>query len=207
MQLPFKSSPIPETVLIGTEETGVLEIRKLGDLSPLERIYISEQFEQFPNIQREAIAAAREVVKRSPNIPLIEAFNALLTGDQVLLIENLEILIDFQKLSAQVTEQRNLIRATAILKCRVDPNWDLEHTRDANLIHPKLVALLADFLWNEQTGWAPPELITSETDLGESKPSQNRLKRTGQGFTTESKKASRTSKNSTQNGSVTSQSG
>lgn len=169
LKLPFKSQPKKvETVTVGNETIGSLDIPKLGDLSVNERIYINQQMKDYPDLRSEAVKMARAIADKS-GMKLIDVYNALTSGNSELLGDYLEEFVHFQDVMEKTSIQRRVVLASSMLKFRLVPEWEMENTGDANLIHPKLVEAIADFAQKEESGWAVPEPITEE-ELGKSKP-------------------------------------
>lgn len=186
LKLPFKVSPkSTETHILGDEEIGVLEIRRLNDLSPNERIYIREETKGHPDLRSSAVKMAKQIAAKSGQ-KLIDVYNALTSGNTEELGEYLEEFIEFQDLMDKVTLHRRLVTATAILKYRVLPDWELANTSDANQIHPKLVDALADFAQKEESGWKEETTPVTEEDLGKQQSQKNPTgeKSTGESITT-----------------------
>lgn len=167
-RLPFKTLPKDtEKYVVGNDETGTLEIAKIYDLSPNERIYIKQEMESYPDLRSSAVKMARAIATKS-GMKLLDVYNALTNGNTETLGEYLEEFVDFQELMDNVSSQRRLVLATAILKYRVVADWQLQNTGDANLIHPLLVGMVADFAGREESGWAEAVEAITEEDLGKS---------------------------------------
>lgn len=156
-KLKFKVAPKPaELIPVGDEETGILEVPKYGRLSEKENKYIEVTAAELPDLQEEAVKLAKKISDNS-DLSLMEVYQALFSGDVTLLQSHLEDVIDFQVRTAGLVQKLNIIRATAIIKQRIDGNWGLEDTADANQIHPRLVEAIADFALKEQNGWTEDE--------------------------------------------------
>lgn len=167
LKLPFKTAPKEvETHLVGNPEIGELEIRRLNDLSANERIFIREQNKDLPDLRTSAVKMARKIADKT-GMKLLDVYNALTGGNSELLGDYLEEFIEFQSLMEESGSSRRVVMATAILKYRLLPEWEIEDTGDANQIHPKLVEAIADFATKEESGWSEPETV-SEEDLGKS---------------------------------------
>lgn len=121
-----------------------------------------------PDIRSEAVRMAKLISAKS-GMKLLETYNALTQGSTEILGDYLEEFIHFQDVMEKSSQHRRLVLATAMLKFRLVPEWEMENTGDANLIHPKLVEAIADFAQKEESGWAIPEPVTEE-ELGKSKP-------------------------------------
>lgn len=182
-KLPFKTAPkAPETVLVGDEAIGTLEIPKLYDLSPNERIYIREKMQGVPDLRVEAVKLAKAIA-RTTGQKLLDVYNALTRSDTEALGENLEEFINFQELMERASQQRELVTATAILRYRVCPDWTLEDSRDATQISPKLLVAVYEFAQKEEAGWVEAEEGEPITEELLGKSSQAPQIQTGQPFT------------------------
>lgn len=167
-KLKFKVAPKPaELIPVGDEETGILEVPKYGRLSEKENLFIKEESADLPDFQEEAVKLAKKISDES-DLTLLQVYQALLSGELTLIQDHLESVIDFQLKTGGMVSKLNIIRATAIIKQRIDPEWTLENTSDANLIHPRLVELLADFALKELNGWdedAPEEAVETAKEV------------------------------------------
>lgn len=172
-QLPFVVAPQPyELAEVGSNRTGKLQIKKLGSLSPNEQRYIKQLSKDLPDLKRDAVRLAQRIAKEQ-GFSAVDVHSALIQGNAELLSDYLDEVLEFQEAINRVAEQREQFLATAILKFRVDGEWEPEHTGDANLIHPDLVREIALFATREENGWAeeaPPETAEpmTEEDLGNS---------------------------------------
>lgn len=163
MRLPFKIEPKKiEAVPVGDEQIGVLEIPKLTDLSPGERIYIREHTKHLPDI-RGMLARTARAISVKTGMKMTDAYDALAKNDLELLGEYLEEFIDLQQIIERNSTDRRMVLATAMIR-RLEGmgGWQQEDTGNANFIHPKLVEALADFAQKEENGWVEPEPVTEE---------------------------------------------
>ena len=161
-KLPFVSQPTPETVIVGDKLSGTLEIRKLGDLTPNERIYIKEQTKHLPDLRTEAVRVAKAIALATKK-PLLEVYTALTSSDTISLSENLEELLKFQELMEVSGRERPLTMATAIIRYRVNREWTLADTTELMDTSPRLVAHVAEFAQKEESGWTTEvEPVTEE---------------------------------------------
>ena len=168
LRLPYKTAPKKfEKVTIGNAEIGEIEIHKLGDLSPNERTLIKELSKELPDLRQLAVKLAKDIATKSGK-KLLEVYNALTSGDAEALGEYLEEFVSFQDAMDANTTNRALIMATAIIKMRICPDWNIENTGNAEEIRPKLVGLIAEFARNEESGWTVSTEPVSEDDLGKS---------------------------------------
>ena len=66
LKLPFKTAPQGfEKIIVGSPSIGELEIPKMGDLSPNERLYIERQMKDYPDMRQLAAGMAKEIAKTS----------------------------------------------------------------------------------------------------------------------------------------------
>lgn len=167
--LPFITAPKAfESVEVGSANCGVLAIKKLKGLSVNERKYLKELTKDLPDLRKEAVRMAKTIAAEM-GTKLVEVYSALTAGDTEYLSDHLEAVLEFQDKMEQVTEQRIPALATTIIKFRIDPAWAIEDTGNADTIHPELVAAIAEFASNEESGWAQPEAAeVTEEDLGNS---------------------------------------
>lgn len=157
--LPFITQPkAAETVEIGNDRTGILEIKKLGGLSINERKYLQQLTKDLPDLQRLAVKMADSIVKsraaEGEKLELIDVYTALTKSNVEYLGNQLDAVLDFQDAMKLVNEQRAMALATMIVKFRIDPAWTEQDTCD---LHPELLTLLAQFAAGEETNWADAE--------------------------------------------------
>nr|WP_290224238.1 hypothetical protein [Trichocoleus desertorum] len=167
-KLPFviapKAEPIKETV--GNEEIGTLELPRINDLSPSDRLFIRQASKDLPNLQREAVKIAKSIKAQRPTkevfqdpeatepqppveMGLAEIYSALISSDTELLGEFLGEILDYQDVLQRLIDERPVIMATAMLK-RIDSEWTLEDTMQ---LDSKLVSELNQFALKEESGW------------------------------------------------------
>lgn len=198
-KLPFKTQPKAfETVAIGDEEIGVIDLPKMADLSPNERLFLREQM-KGSDLRTEAVRVARAIADKS-GMKVVQVYDALVSSDVEALDGYLEEFIKVQQFMELNGEKRQLAIATAMLR-RIAPEWTIEDTGNAEQIHPKLVALVAEFGNKEESGWATPEPTpTTEEELGKQQTTQTGEKSsgdaedTGETITDSTKKTSATSR-------------
>lgn len=178
LKLPFKIQPKAfEIVAIGNDEIGILELPKLQDLSPNERIFIRESMNKSVDLREEAVKIAR-VISQKSNIPLLEVYNALTTSNTETLSDYLEDFLKFQSLVENHSEHRELVLATVMLR-RLVSEWKIENTGDSAQIHPKLVQLVAEFAAKEESGWTVEQSALTEEDLGKQEKTRTGKKSSG----------------------------
>ena len=167
LKLPYKTAPgKAETVTVGNEITGQLEIPKFGDLSPNERLFIKSQ--NIPDLRKMGVNLARETAAKS-GVPILEVYSALTNGDAQRLGEYLEDFIHFQEQMECISRQKTIVMATAVIKMRLCPEWTIEASEDPQQIHPQLLNEVAEFARREESGWDDsPQVELTEEDLGNS---------------------------------------
>ncbi|MEH1777125.1 hypothetical protein [Nostoc sp.] len=189
LKLPFKTSPQEfEKVTVGNPQIGELELPKYGDISPNERLFIKAA--NLIDIRREAVRLANAIAVKSGK-KIVDIYDALVGGNAESLEDYLEDFVDFQGLMEENSRQRKLVLTTAIIKSRLVADWGLEDTQDPNQIHPQLVAKVAEFARNEESGWEEAVVEVTEEDLGNSTPTpeiQTGQKSTGESEDTGHKK-------------------
>ena len=188
--LPFVVTPQPyELVEVGNDTCGKLAIKKIGSLAPNEQEFIKRLSADLPDLKRDAVRLAQRIAKEQ-SFSAVDVHSALIQGNTELLSDYLEEVLDFQAAINLVANQREQILATCILRFRVDPEWELADTGNADLISPELVREVALFATREENGWVteeetPPETEQplTEEDLGKSsnpKSSRNGQKSSGE---------------------------
>ena len=206
-KLPFKTAPQPfEKVTVGDSQIGELEIPKYSALSPNERIFIKANTQDILDVRSLAMKFVNDIVKASGK-PSVETYNALTRGDTTYLMDHLQELIKFQDESEENSLARDVVYATAIIKFRITPEWEIENTNDANQISPALVSAIAIFARNEESGWPDPDAEDDDTedeDLGNSNLQENP---TGEKSSGESESTGQTTADSTPTTSDTNQPG
>ena len=159
--VPPKAEPVKETV--GNEEIGVLELPRINDLSPSDRLFIRQASKDLPNLQREAVRIAKSIKAQRPTkqeqdaegnaiaveMGLAEIYSALIASDTETLGEFLSEILDYQDVLQRLIDERPVIMATAMLK-RIDSEWALEDTMQ---LDSKLVSELNQFALKEENGW------------------------------------------------------
>jgi hypothetical protein len=168
LKLPYKTTREEfEKVTLGNAKIGELELPKLGDLSPNERCFIKQATKDLPDLRRLAAQLAKDIATKSGKT-ILEVYNALTSGDVEELSDFLDQFLCFQDQMEENAQKRNLIMATAVIKMRICPDWDIENTGNAEEIHPKLVELITEFARNEESGWVTSTEPVTEDDLGKS---------------------------------------
>ena len=149
-KLPFVLQPsfTPEEVVVGTEESGQIEIERRGYITVGEKSLTQQALSGFVARSRfyALLAAIAEMEDKSPD----EVYEDFASSS------NPDYLDDWQgdlakcvsDLSVE-TIKRRTIYATAILISRVDPEWTVDDTMQLN---SSLVEAIADFYEKEDKG-------------------------------------------------------
>lgn len=145
--LPFVVQPRlqPITERIGSEESGIIEIRRQGYLSVSEKTIVDQVSADLSD-QSEMIAAVKRIAD-SEGRSISEIFNELQSPDGSKLLEKYSVEIAAATGSAKNQEDKiRVVSATALLMCRVDSRWGVEDTME---LHPDIVDGLA-LLYKEE---------------------------------------------------------
>ena len=138
--LPFVVQPRLEPIIetIGTPESGKIEIIRRGYLTVAEKSIVDQATSDLSD-QGELLAAVRAIAKAEKKT-VGEIFGLLQNGKQSELVEKYteEIAAASSSVKAQEDKVR-IIAATALLMCRIDPQWSVE---DSMELHPDLLAEL-----------------------------------------------------------------
>lgn len=125
--------PIPEEV--GTEESGVITINRLGYLTVAEKTIVDQAASQISD-QGELIAAVRTIAA-AEKTTMTEIFSKLQDPDDQSLLEKYAAEIATASSSAQSQEGKmKVIAATALIICRIDTDWTVEESMS---LHPDLL--------------------------------------------------------------------
>lgn len=173
-KLPFRLEPKGfETVNIGNNDINILEVPKYGSLTPNENYYIKRKFTELgiEDLQTIAVNLAQDIAIKS-NMRLIDVYNALTQGNTEVLSEYLTELITFQKRVEETQRDRIPVLATAIIRYRINNEWELEDSGNPELIHPDLIKEIANFAIKEQSGWEVVEEVNEE-DLKKSSEAED----------------------------------
>lgn len=141
----------PKTESVGNKEVGVIKIPCFGMLLESERNFIEENSEGLPDLRQECVRLANAIAKETGK-SMQEVYDALTNSDAQALSSHLETLVEFTNLMQKVGSKRQLIKATAIIRFRLEPEWTIEDTANPKLIHPGLVRLISNFAQRETEG-------------------------------------------------------
>jgi hypothetical protein len=119
--LPFETAPQePETVLIGTPETGTFRVRKYKKLGLSEYLLLKRYTKDLPDLQLEAVKLAEAIAAKTDK-RVIDIFNSLTAGETSSLGGNLREVLVLRQLMDSDNLARTPALATVILKYRVFP--------------------------------------------------------------------------------------
>jgi predicted HNH restriction endonuclease len=148
-KLPFVVQPKAEKFIdvIGTEESGKIEIERRGYLTVSEKAIVQGSISGDPtmsDLYRLGSKIAKEKKKKAGNVvkDMMQAERPAYMADyEGEITDRLMALIAFQ-------EKLTIVQATAVLMSRVDANWTVEQTFE---LHPDLVQSLAEFYSQEES--------------------------------------------------------
>jgi hypothetical protein len=136
--LPFETNPTEsETVLLGTEETGTLRVKKYGKLGLNEYLLLKRYTKDLPDLQLEAVKLA-EAIAHSTGKRVIDVFNGLTSGDTASLEDNLKEVLLLRQLMESDGLARTPALATVVLKYRVFPSVLQQDKESAKELRAKL---------------------------------------------------------------------
>jgi len=138
--LPFVVQPRLEPIVevIGTEESGKIEIIRRGYLTVAEKTIVDQAATDLSD-QADLLAAVRHIAKAEKK-SISEVFDALQSGEGAEMLEKYAEQIATASSAAKMQEDKvRIISATALLMCRVDNQWTVE---DSMELHPDLLEAL-----------------------------------------------------------------
>ena len=145
--LPFIVQPRLQPIIarLGTEESGVIEIRRQGYLSVTEKTIVDQVTADMSD-QGELISAVKAIAEGEGRT-VSEIFEELQNSEDNRLLSKYAVEIATASSSAKSQEDKvRVISATALLMCRIDTNWTVEDTMN---LHPDLIDELA-LLYKEE---------------------------------------------------------
>jgi hypothetical protein len=146
--LPFVVAPRrePITEILGTEESGQIEIHRKGYLTVAEKTFIQQATNGDSSVGLVHKLAAKVGKKR--HIEASEALQVLSQGDfSDPILEGFEEEVsEIYALMGSYEERRQIIASTCLLFFRVSQEWTIEDTMD---LHPDLVADLYELFLDE----------------------------------------------------------
>jgi hypothetical protein len=156
--LPFVVQPRRQPILelIGSEESGQIEVERRGYLTAGEKAFV-QQVEQFDNGTTEIVTVSRRVARKYA-LGMDKAYNLVLAIISNAATEEEELVSQIEEefaeeltnvvkgLSAgQVREE--LVMSACLLKYRVNPDFDIS---EISTIHPDLIGGLAALYRDEE---------------------------------------------------------
>lgn len=160
-KLPFVVEPRRKPILeiVGTEESGKIEIERRGYLTTGEKAFV-QQVQQFDNGTTEIVTVSRRVA-REHGLGMDRAYGlvlAIISGSEVdkkedeALIRQIEQefaedLTNVVKGLASGQVREDLVMAACLIKYRIDPDFE---TGDIATIHPDLISALAQLYREEE---------------------------------------------------------
>jgi hypothetical protein len=136
--LPFVVQPRLEPIIerVGTEDSGIIEIRRQGYLSVAEKTMVDQATQDLSD-QGELISAVKEIA-RAENRSISDIFDALQDPEgNALLLEKYAVEIATASGAARSQEDKiRIIAATALIICRIDPSWTVEQSME---LHPDML--------------------------------------------------------------------
>jgi hypothetical protein len=174
--LPFVVQPRRQPILelIGSEESGQIEIERRGYLTAGEKAFV-QQVQQFDNGTTEIVTVSRRVARKyglgmdkAYNLVLAIISNAATEEDELVGQVEEEFAEDLTNVvkglsAGQVREE--LVMAACLLKYRVNPDFEIG---EIGTIHPDLISGLADLYREEES--RSVEAFSKEKDDESVKP-------------------------------------
>lgn len=154
--LPFSTTPkgYPE-VEVGTPESGIVKIKKYGDLSPLEDEFIADAMEKIPSIDKLFIDLAGKIAEQTGK-NLQEIYDDFSNNNIIEypadIVQTFLGLIQTQK---RYTQKRTTFEALAMIKFRL-PECEAFEEEDLASLAPELINAIAEFCRNEKAHWVKP---------------------------------------------------
>ena len=165
--LPFVVQPRLEPIMerVGTEESGIIEIRRQGYLSVAEKTM--EQATSDMSDASDLIDVVREIAV-SEGRSVSEIFEELQSTDAASpLLEKYATQIATASGSAQNQQRKvQIVAATALILCRIDAEWTVEQSME---LHPDLLEGLYQLYQDEDARSLAAFESSSPSKEGESK--------------------------------------
>lgn len=159
--LPFVVQPRRQPIieLIGSEDSGKIEIKRLGYLTSGEKSFV-QQVQQYDGGTSDIVTLSRQVARKY-GLSMDKSYNLILviiSGDRVSDSSDEEIMQQIETEFAEhltnivrglsATQVReDLVMAACMLRYRVDPEFDIS---DISGIHPDLISGLATLYRDEE---------------------------------------------------------
>lgn len=161
-RLPFKTLPSKQDLVdVGNEEIGILSIPRHYDLLAAEKIWVKEHLKNITSFQTEVVRFSEEIAAKEGK-GIFDIYSGLTSGNTEILNKHLGVFLRLKEVQQETSSVEREIYATAILKFRIDPSWELEDTQNPDLIRPALVREIYEFAQKEQEGWGEPQPVTEE---------------------------------------------
>lgn len=136
--LPFVVQPRLEPIIerVGTEDSGVIEIRRQGYLSVAEKSMVDQASADLSD-QDELIGAVKQIAA-AEGLTISKVFDMLQDSeDSAPLLEKYAAEIAMASSSGQTQVRKvKIIAATALIMSRIDTDWTVEETME---LHPDLL--------------------------------------------------------------------
>ena len=139
--LPFVVQPRLQPIIeqIGIEASGILAIERKGYLTVAEKSIVQVGLKHDTTVRKMYILAAR--IARETSVDQSQVGQDMIKPERPEYLAPYAEDIDECVLEMMAFQERAaIINATALLMCRIDPNWSVEQTME---LHPELMAELA----------------------------------------------------------------
>ena len=166
--LPFVVQPRLEPIMerVGTEESGIIEIKRQGYLSVAEKTMV-EQATSDMSDAADLIDVVREIASAEDRT-VSEIFEELQDSEKASpLLEKYAAQIASASGSAQNQQRKiQIVAATALILCRIDAEWTVEQSME---LHPDLLEGLHQLYQEEDARSLAAFEAASPSKEGESK--------------------------------------
>ena len=166
--LPFVVQPRLEPIMerVGTEESGIIEIKRQGYLSVAEKTMVEQATSDMSDAS-DLIDVVREIASAEGR-SVSEIFEELQNSEKASpLLEKYATQIATASGSAQNQQRKiQIVAATALILCRIDAEWTVEQSMD---LHPDLLEGLYQLYQEEDARSLAAFEAASPSKEGESK--------------------------------------
>ena len=145
--LPFVVQPRlePITERLGTEESGIIEISRLGYLTVAEKAIAQNATQGDDSVRNMYSLAGR--ISRATEVPQGQVVQDLIKQPQPEYLAEFSEEITGCMMDMMAYQERvAIVQATSLIICRVDESWTIDQSME---LHPDLIKLLAE-LYNEE---------------------------------------------------------
>lgn len=145
--LPFVVQPRLEPVIerVGTEESGIIEISRLGYLTVAEKAIAQNATQGDDSVRNMYSLAGR--ISRATEVSQAQVMQDLVKQPQPEYLAEFEEEITTCMMDMMAYQERvAIVQATSLIICRVDDSWTVDQSME---LHPDLVRALAT-LYNEE---------------------------------------------------------